>query len=176
MSVKPSSAARPLVAAGTGVDAGSKLLHQPEVVAVVPDLRHLAVVAEAEDVDPGELGRFPVGASPAPPTRVRAGSGPSSRNEIAIGKHEIDSPPKVGECAPELLRDPRLPGCSGSSLRRTKIVTHVVIGEDHCGEPYVSTRPHFLVEAHDELLVRVGVTIRSGILVTRHGITRLFVA
>jgi hypothetical protein len=31
------------VVAGTGVDGGPKLLHQPEVVTVVPDLRDLAV-------------------------------------------------------------------------------------------------------------------------------------
>ena len=115
------------------------------------------MVAEAEDVDAGELGRLSRRCELTQPTRVRTGSRPASRDEIAIGEHEIDSPPEVGERAPELLGDPRLPGCSGSSLRRTKIVTHVVIGEDLCGEPYVPTRPHFLVEAHDELLVHLGV-------------------
>jgi hypothetical protein len=84
---------------------------------------------------------------------VCTGSRPASRDQVVLREHEIDPPLKIGESVPKLLRDARLPGGSGSRLRRTKIVTHVVVGEDLSGEANVPTRPDFLVEAHDKSLV-----------------------
>src|SRR6266545_6536308 len=145
------------VLAGTSKDGGPELLHQPEVIPVVPDLRDLAVVAEAEDVDSRELGPFPGGCEPAPATGVRTGRGPASRYQVALREHEIDPPLKIGKPVPELLCDPRLPVGSGSRLRGTKIVTRVIVGENLCGEADVPMRPDFFVEAHDKLLVGLGV-------------------
>src|SRR6266508_1351341 len=145
------------VLAGTSKDGGPELVHQPEVIPVVPDLRDLAVVAEAEDVDAREVSPSPRRCETAPAARVCTGSSPASRDQVVLREYEIDPPPKIGERVPELLRDARLPGGSGSRLRRAKIVTHVVVGEDLCGEADVPTGPDLLVEAHDESLVGVGV-------------------
>jgi hypothetical protein len=74
------SSSRPqlgLVAAATGVDGGPELLHQPEVVAVVPDLRHVAVVAVTSGHDSGLssprsllLRRFKGSLSARPPDEI----------------------------------------------------------------------------------------------------------
>jgi len=64
----------------TGVDGGTKLLHQPEVVALIPDLRHLALVTEAKDVDPEGSLRGKRTATRAEPMALAQPRSPSREN------------------------------------------------------------------------------------------------
>jgi hypothetical protein len=67
---------------------------------VVPDLRDLAAVAEAEDVDPRKLSPSPRRCESAPAVRVRTGSSPASRDQVARPRVAAKSPvPSVESAA-----------------------------------------------------------------------------
>jgi hypothetical protein len=153
----PPSALLALVGRCAGEDGRAELFHQPKVVAVIPDLDHLAVVAEPEDVYAGEFsapaGRSQIG----PAAGVGAGSSPASGDEVVLGENEINPPIKIREGVAKCFRDSRLSCSSRSRLRGAQIVTHVAIREDLFGEADVPTCPDFLIEALDDSLVRVDV-------------------
>jgi hypothetical protein len=145
------------VARRAGIQGGAELFHQPEVVAVIPDLSDLAIVAEAEDVHAREFRPFSCRREIAPAARVRAGGSPSRGDQVILPKQEIDPPLEIGESISELRRDRRLSSRPGCGLGWTEVVTDVIVGEDLLGEYDVSARPDFLVEALDEPLIRVSV-------------------
>jgi hypothetical protein len=146
---------------GPGEDGGPELVHQAQVVAVVPDLDHFAVLAETEDIDAGELDVFSGWFKISPAPGVRPGSCPASGNHVGFAKQDVDPPLEVGKCLSELFGDSGLSGGTGSCLGWAKIVADVVVGEHLACEADVSARPHFLVEPADQPLVRPGFILRA---------------
>jgi hypothetical protein len=138
-------------------DGRAELIHQAEVVTMIPDLHDFAVVAEPEDVHTRELGALTGRRKITPAPGVGAGSGPASCDEVSLTENEVDPPLEIGERLAKLLGDPRLSGSSWSRLRRAKIVAHVVVREDLCREVDVPARPDFFVEPLDQLLVCIHV-------------------
>src|SRR5262249_10192228 len=97
------------------VDRDAELLCKAKVVAVVPELRDLAVL-ETEDVDGGER-RAPAGGfETAPRARVRPRRRPAPDDEVALADHEVDGELEIGERRPEVLGDLLLPGRPGQGI------------------------------------------------------------
>jgi hypothetical protein len=99
---------------GAGVDRCAELLHEAEVIAVVPDLRDLAVAVETEDVHAIELGALAGCRHVAPVSGMGAGGGPADGDEVAFAKDEVDPPAggrgRRGGTAPRSAPAPRLVG------------------------------------------------------------------
>src|SRR6186997_2058407 len=111
----------------------AELFPESEVVAVIPDLHDFSLVAEPEDVDAGKGHPFARWSYVAPGTGVRTRRGPASCDEIAVPEDEIDLPVEVRKRATELLCDRRLSSRPWCGLRRSKVVTDVVVGEHLLG-------------------------------------------
>ena len=86
------------------MDRHAQLLHESQVVAVVPDLCHLAVF-EAKDVDGGERRRLPVGSRPPQRPRCVPDAVQRPDDKIALSEDQVDRELEIRERGPEVVRD-----------------------------------------------------------------------
>jgi len=108
-----------------------ELFHQTEIAVVVPDLDHLPLATEQEDIDARERADVAVvpsqGRRPTP--TVCACGGPPSRYEIAFAEDEIHPPLEIRERPPEIFGDPSLASRPRRRASRSQVVTSVIVGE-----------------------------------------------
>src|SRR5262245_32826146 len=136
------------------MDGRAELLHQAEVVAVVPELHDLSV-GEPEDVDRGEAHRATGRLDARPRAEVSPGSGPAPDHEVSVREQKVDLPGEVREGRPERLRNLLLALRPGRRLALAKVVSFVPVGEELVRDVEVALRPDLVVEAPHKRLVRL---------------------
>src|SRR6266849_3357535 len=80
-----------IVGRRSGVDRRADLLHQAEIVPMVPDLGDPGPT-EAEQVDSRELSPLARRLDSAPRPGKGPARRPASRDEVALGQHQVDTP------------------------------------------------------------------------------------
>src|SRR5215208_2989483 len=137
------------------VHRSTKLLHQPQVVAVVPDLNHLAL-RDAKDVDPRKAHPLACRRDASPRALVCPPHHPASYHHVGFRDHVLHIQVNVGEGGAEHARDELLSLRTCRGISGAQVVTYVVLGKDVVGSVEVALVPDFLVEAADESLIGFG--------------------
>jgi hypothetical protein len=85
----------------SGVDGHANLLHQPQVVAVIPNLGYLAL-ANAEDIHPRESGPLAGRLHVAPGPALGALGRPSGGNQVTFGENDVHIEREIREGPTEI--------------------------------------------------------------------------
>lgn len=101
---------------------------------MIPDLNDLAGAVEAEDVDARKAHPPSRRRDVTPGTGVRARSGSTSCDEVAVTEQEVDMPLEIWERSAEVPCDLRLPLWPGRRTARSQVVPDVLLGEDLASE------------------------------------------
>ena len=86
------------------MDRRSELLHQAEIVTVIPELDDLPV-GEPEHVDGRETHRVAGRLDSGPWAEVRPRGGPAPRDEVSVGEKEVDLEREIWKGGPKCTRD-----------------------------------------------------------------------
>jgi hypothetical protein len=132
----------------------ANLLPQTQVVAHVPDLGNLSI-GEPKEIHAGKAHAASCRTNAAPDTAVRARDRPPRDDEVSLGNERFHLEASIGKGRSKLLCDCLLPGGPWWGVATPQVVTNVVGPDELVRSVEVSTIPELVVEAKDQLLVRL---------------------